>query len=116
MEAVGFAILASILGACIIFIATSYTVTRYKDKENEALYKKYEHISDKYHELAFEFSLCKIKLREYEEADVQGQVDEMSKIIMNRNRGDFYESREIATALYRKGYRLTEEESNEDKD
>lgn len=109
-------VLLTILVTTIACIITGLIVNAVNQKEVNYWWDKCDEQSVERHKLSFQLSLCEMELKKYKEADVQGQVDEMSKIIMMHNRGDFYESREIATVLHKKGYRLTEEKSNEDED
>ena len=112
MEWVCLAILVTGL-ACVV---TGIIVNAVNEKEVKYWAEMWRKASHERSELTAQLFLCRQELKECKEADVQGQIAEMTKIIGNRLGGDFYESRDIAIALHSKGYRLTEEKSNEDKD
>jgi hypothetical protein len=71
---------------------------------------------DKIIDLNKDLAICKHQLEAYKESDVQRQVTDMAKIVEEHSGRDFQTSRDIAMALHSKGYRLTEEASDERKD
>jgi hypothetical protein len=73
--------------ACTI---TGIIVDATNEKEVEYWVNMWEKASHERMELKVQLFSCRQKLKEYKEADLQGQITEMTKIIGNHLGGDFY--------------------------